>query len=182
MDELTFRRIGDDASRDGYVLRDANNNVIALTDANQQSQTQYSYEPYGATTQTGVADPSTQQYTGRENDGTGLYYYRSRYYSPATGRFISEDPIGWASGQTNAYAYVGGNPVQFNDSRGTQRGRPKYGDPGTRYVHPITGDMRVYGPDGMPSLDIDVSHSHSEMCPHIHVWRDGVRGSGEAPF
>ncbi|MEC5404060.1 RHS repeat-associated core domain-containing protein [Paraburkholderia sp. MPAMCS5] len=182
VDELTFRRIGDDASRDGYVLRDANNNVIALTDANQQSQTQYSYEPYGATTQTGVADPNTQQYTGRENDGTGLYYYRNRYYSPATGRFISEDPIGWASGQTNAYAYVGGSPVQFNDSRGTQRGRPKYGDPGTRYVHPITEDMRVYGPDGKPSLDIDVSHSHSEMCPHIHVWRDGVRGSGEAPF
>ncbi|WP_442955511.1 RHS repeat-associated core domain-containing protein [Paraburkholderia sp. MPAMCS5] len=38
-------------------------------------------------------------------------YYRNRYYSPATGRFITEDPIGWASGQTNAYAYVSGNPV-----------------------------------------------------------------------
>jgi len=48
-----------------------------------------------------------------------LYYYRNRYYSPQTGRFISEDPIGWASGQTNAYAYVGGNPVQFTDPRGT---------------------------------------------------------------
>ncbi|MFM0667994.1 RHS repeat-associated core domain-containing protein, partial [Paraburkholderia sediminicola] len=117
-DELMFRRIGDDASQDRYVLRDANNNVIALTDAGQQSQTQYGYEPYGATIQTGVADPNTQQYTGRENDGTGLYYYRNRYYSPATGRFISEDPIGYASGQTNAYAYVGGNPVQLNDPFG----------------------------------------------------------------
>ncbi|CAE6767372.1 hypothetical protein R69888_03704 [Paraburkholderia haematera] len=47
-----------------------------------------------------------------------LYYYRNRYYSPATARFISEDPIGWASGQTNAYAYVGGNPVQLNDPFG----------------------------------------------------------------
>jgi RHS repeat-associated protein len=118
LDELTFRRIGDDASQDRYVLRDANSNVIALTDAGQQSQTQYSYEPYGGTTQAGVADPNTQQYTGRENDGTGLYYYRNRYYSPQTGRFISEDPIGWASGQTNAYAYVGGNPVQFTDPLG----------------------------------------------------------------
>jgi uncharacterized protein RhaS with RHS repeats len=48
-----------------------------------------------------------------------VYYYRNRYYSPQTGRFISEDPTGWASGQTNAYAYVGGNPVSYRDSRGT---------------------------------------------------------------
>lgn len=31
------------------------------------------------------------QYTGRENDGTGVYYYRARYYSPTLQRFISED-------------------------------------------------------------------------------------------
>ncbi|MFL9951617.1 RHS repeat-associated core domain-containing protein [Paraburkholderia agricolaris] len=47
-------------------------------------------------------------------------YYRNRYYSPQTGRFISEDPIGYASGQTNAYAYVGGNSVQFSDPSGLQ--------------------------------------------------------------
>ena len=34
--------------------------------------------------------------------------------------FISEDPIGWASGQTNNYAYVGGNPVQGSDPSGLQ--------------------------------------------------------------
>ncbi|WP_408456245.1 RHS repeat-associated core domain-containing protein [Paraburkholderia fungorum] len=49
-----------------------------------------------------------------------MYYYRNRYYSPQTGRFISEDPIGWASGQTNAYAYVNGNPVQLTDPAGLQ--------------------------------------------------------------
>ncbi|MFM0560210.1 RHS repeat-associated core domain-containing protein [Paraburkholderia sediminicola] len=118
LDELTYQRIGDNASQDRYVLRDANNSVIALTDANQQSRPQYRFEPYGATTQTGAADPNLQQYTGRENDGTGLYYYRNRYYSPATGRFISEDPIGWASGQSNAYAYVNGNPVSLHDPYG----------------------------------------------------------------
>ncbi|MFM0734149.1 DUF6531 domain-containing protein [Paraburkholderia sediminicola] len=118
LDELTYRRIGDDASQDRYVLRDANNNVIALTDANQQIVTQYRYEPYGTTTQSGAADVNPQQYTGRESDGTGLYYYRNRYYSPSTARFISEDPIGYASGQTNAYAYVNGNPVSLYDPFG----------------------------------------------------------------
>ena len=38
-------------------------------------------------------------YTGREWDPeTGLYYYRARYYDPKVGRFISEDPIGFAAG------------------------------------------------------------------------------------
>jgi hypothetical protein len=56
VDELTYRRIGDDASGDRYVLRDGNNNVIALTDADQHIRTQYSYEPYGQTTQCGDDD------------------------------------------------------------------------------------------------------------------------------
>jgi len=33
------------------------------------------------------------QYSGRENDGTGLYYYRARYYHPKLMRFVSEDPL-----------------------------------------------------------------------------------------
>jgi RHS repeat-associated protein len=34
-------------------------------------------------------------FTGREWDPEiGLYYYRSRYYSAESGRFLSEDPIG----------------------------------------------------------------------------------------
>ncbi len=42
----------------------------------------------------GAPSENRSQYTGRENDGTGLYYYRTRYYHPQMQRFISEDPIG----------------------------------------------------------------------------------------
>ena len=169
VDELTFRRIGDDSSQDRYVLRDANNNVIALTDAQQQSQTVYSYEPYGATMQTGLADPNTQQYTGRENDGTGLYYYRSRYYNPATARFISEDPIGWASGQTNAYAYVNGNPVQFTDPFGESKLMPITGGPrGGFIVHPFKPNVNYYDSNGDLSAQYHGGHSHDGMTPHGH--------------
>jgi RHS repeat-associated protein len=76
---------------------------------------------YGQTTQTtlsGTPSDNSQQYTGRENDGTGLMYYRARYYHAGCARFISEDPIGWASGQTNNYAYVGGDPVSNIDPSG----------------------------------------------------------------
>jgi RHS repeat-associated protein len=119
-DELTYRRLGEDAGEDRYALRDGNNNVIALTDTDQRIRTQYSYELYGRTKLTGDDDVNAQQYTARENDGDGLYYYRGRYYSPSIGRFISEDPVGYGSGQTNAYAYVGGNPVSYGDPSGLQ--------------------------------------------------------------
>lgn len=55
--------------------------------------------------------------TTRELDGTGLYYYRARYYHPTLSRFISEDPIEYAAG-ANVYAYVGGDPVRRVDPYG----------------------------------------------------------------
>jgi RHS repeat-associated protein len=57
------------------------------------------------------------QYTGRYHDGTGLYYYRARYYSPKYHRFISQDPIGFAGG-INVYRYVGDNPTNYTDPSG----------------------------------------------------------------
>jgi RHS repeat-associated protein len=41
----------------------------------------------------GASNSNSYQFTRRENDGAGLYYYRARYYSPASQRFLSEDPI-----------------------------------------------------------------------------------------
>ena len=101
-----------------WVLPETNNNVIALTDSTGTVQKSYAYDPYGNTAPGAGTDANSQQYTGRENDGNGLYFYRNRYYMSGCMRFISEDPIGWASGQTNNYAYLGGNPVQFRDPSG----------------------------------------------------------------
>ena len=41
---------------------------------------------------------------------TGLHYNMYRYYNPATGRYLTPDPIG-LSGWINLYGYVSGNPV-----------------------------------------------------------------------
>ena len=43
---------------------------------------------------------------GREHDGTGLLYYRGTLLLPVIQRFISEDPVGFAGGDPNLYAYV----------------------------------------------------------------------------
>ncbi|MGG6229992.1 RHS repeat-associated core domain-containing protein [Tenacibaculum sp. SDUM215027] len=47
------------------------------------------------------------RYQGQyEDEETGLYYNRFRYYSPESGTYISQDPIGLAGGMPNMYAYV----------------------------------------------------------------------------
>jgi RHS repeat-associated protein len=101
------------------LLPDALGNVLALGDALDATQTQYTYDAFGNTTSNGVPSSNNSQYTGRENDGTGLYYYRARYYSPALQRFISEDPIGFDGGDLNLYAYVGNDPINASDPFGT---------------------------------------------------------------
>lgn len=102
------------------LLSDALGSTLALADPSGVLQSSYSYEPYGQTTQTGVASDNLVQYTGRENDSTGLYYYRARYYDPTKGRFTQADPIGLAGG-INQFAYVGGNPTRFVDPLGLDK-------------------------------------------------------------
>jgi RHS repeat-associated protein len=66
-------------------------------------------------------------YTGRERDpDTGQLYYRSRFYDPQVGRFISEDPIGFEGGW-NFYAYVGNNPTNWRDPLGLKQCKKKCG-------------------------------------------------------
>jgi RHS repeat-associated protein len=44
-------------------------------------------------------------------------YYRARYYNPAEGRFLSEDPITFRGG-VNFYRYSSNNSVNFVDPFG----------------------------------------------------------------
>jgi RHS repeat-associated protein len=79
----------------------------------------------GAIRVIGEASENPFQFTGREKDETGLYYYRARYYSPEMGRFISEDPIGLPGGM-NFYLYTINSPVNLNDPFGLlELGGPK---------------------------------------------------------
>ena len=76
-----------------HFLTDALGSTVALVDSAAILQAQYSYEPFGASTFIGAPTANSLEYTGRENDRTGLYYYRARYYSTAFQRFVSEDPL-----------------------------------------------------------------------------------------
>src|ERR1035441_239310 len=99
-------------------LYDGVNAIEELNGAETASQTQYSYSPYGAQSATGAFTANSYAYTGREFDGLGIDYYRARYYNPATGRFLSEDPAGFAGGSPNFYAYVEDSPTNEIDPSG----------------------------------------------------------------
>ena len=49
-----------------------------------------------------------------------MHYNWNRYYDPATGRYISPDPIG-LDGGLNHYAYMENDPVNWSDPWGLTR-------------------------------------------------------------
>jgi RHS repeat-associated protein len=95
---------------------DALGSTLALTSDAGAVTTTYAYEPFGKTTITGTST-NPFQYTGRDNEGATLYYYRGRYYSPVLSRFLSEDPLHFKDG-INAYVYTRNNPLAYLDPLG----------------------------------------------------------------
>ena len=88
------------------------------------------YAPYGVTvyaTGPSLAEVSLKRYRfgGKERDqDTGLYDYGARHYAPWLGRWLSPDPAGPVDG-LNLYAFVGGNPVTWEDIGGLGTGHTK---------------------------------------------------------
>jgi RHS repeat-associated protein len=84
----------------------------------------YTYDSFGKLANSTGSITNPFQYTAREFDSeTNLYRYRARYYDPAVGRFLNEDPRDFDS-DVNFYAYVYNSPLNFTDPSGMQ-GRPK---------------------------------------------------------
>ncbi|WP_459873874.1 RHS repeat-associated core domain-containing protein, partial [Endothiovibrio diazotrophicus] len=108
------------AAGDKQLLSDALGSVVGLADEGGWVSDEYAYSPFGESVHTGADAGNSLGYTGREDDGTGLYYYRARYYDPGLKRFISSDPIGLLGG-VNSYAYVSNDPLNFYDPYGLLR-------------------------------------------------------------
>jgi RHS repeat-associated protein len=107
-----------DGSSLSTLLNDGLGSTVALADQTGAIQTQYTYGAFGASAATGTASSSAVQFTGREHDGSALYYYRSRYYQTTLQRFTSEDPIGFGGGDINLYAYAQNDPISKTDPTG----------------------------------------------------------------
>jgi RHS repeat-associated protein len=118
LDDVWASRIG---STDEFLLKDAlNGSVMAVVDPTSQAvKTGYGYSPFGTTYKSNTNSNNNLLFTGRELDlGGTVYYFRGRYYNTGFQRFLSEDPIGFAGGDTNLYRYVGNTPLVGSDPTG----------------------------------------------------------------
>ena len=99
-----------------YYHQDGLGSVVALSTQTGTTAASQRFDAWGNKTASSGTVPQ-YGYTGREPDATGFVYYRARYYDPSMGRFTQRDPSGFGGG-INAYAYVNGNPINFNDPQG----------------------------------------------------------------
>ena len=90
-------------------------------DESQTATDRYQYRAFGLQTQQGTHE-SPFTFVGAQNyyrdSELELYYAGARYYDPAAGRWLSEDPVGLAAGDVNLYRYVQNNPVNTADPSG----------------------------------------------------------------
>lgn len=128
-----------------YYLADGNGNIVDLTNGGGAVIQAYDLDSFGnlrSSTGTSAAIQNPYLFAGRTFDSeTGLYYFRARYYDPATGRFLTQDPASPTSLLTaaqsgnaaarlllgmnqrmplslNLYAYAANNPVNHRDPFG----------------------------------------------------------------
>ncbi|MCG6140635.1 RHS repeat-associated core domain-containing protein [Leptospira mtsangambouensis] len=125
------------------MITDGNGNVLAGGERGGKSH--ITYKPYGEILRTDSYGPDITKfkYTGQEEDQeSGLYYYKARYYDASLGRFTSNDGIVFPNKEQgmNRMMYVEGNPIAFVDVTGHNPGMHRINQ---MIRHTIAGARRL---------------------------------------
>jgi RHS repeat-associated protein len=126
-----------------YLIPDRQGTDLLAVNASTQAVTRRQYLPFGAARGTVPAGwPGDRGYVGGSADtATSMETLGARQYDPATGRFLSADPVFEAGDpqQVGGYDYAGNNPVTGSDPSGLMLmapsdggGCPSSGCPGSR--------------------------------------------------
>ena len=118
-------KIGEDVY---YYLYNVQGDVVGLLDSNGVEVVSYRYSSWGKILET--VDTSDNQIAARNpfryrgyilDEETGMYYLKSRYYDPETGRFLNADNMLIDARNCvgiNLYAYCGNNFINTFDVNG----------------------------------------------------------------
>ncbi len=98
------------------------NSTTVTADANGNLLSETRYSAFGEIRYSNGATVTDKLYTGQQQETEiGLDYYIARFYDPVIAHFIQPDsliPQASASASYDRYAYVNGNPINFNDPSG----------------------------------------------------------------
>ena len=130
-----------------FYRKDILGNITGILDSDGKIVVRYRYDAWGNhvvlnpdgsenESSTFIGNINPFRYRGYYYDvETGLYYLKTRYYDPETGRFITIDDISYLAPDTinglNLYAYCGNNPVMRVDENGNVWWNPFSWDWGT---------------------------------------------------
>jgi RHS repeat-associated protein len=99
-----------------YLHHDQQGSTRLLTNSSGEVVGKCSYGAYGSPDCEG-SGTTPLGYDGQyTNSDTGLIYLRAREYDPATGQFMSNDPLRGLTREP--YDYAGDNPVNYGDPTG----------------------------------------------------------------
>ena len=121
---FAYETENDDYANGDYLYRyDIRSSVMNIVDEDGTVVTGYTYDEFGKATKTDAQDfLNENEFAGAVSDkSTGLVYMNARFYSPTTGRFISQDTYSgsffepWTQ---HLYAYCNNNPASMIDPTG----------------------------------------------------------------
>jgi RHS repeat-associated protein len=115
IDEVLSVRRGSTAA---FFQSDVQGTILRAVGSDGAVLSSSTYDSFGQV----VSETGTTQarfaFQGHELDPeSGLYYFRSRFYDPRLGRFLSEDPAQPARG-SNLYTFVENDPINLLDPLG----------------------------------------------------------------
>jgi len=109
-----------------YYHYDGLGSTVALTDVNGILTDRYAYTPFGELANSEGSTRNPFKYVGRfgvmtEPEPDGTLFMRARFYDPATGRFLSKDPVEGSFNNPlslHDYLYASANPIVNIDPQG----------------------------------------------------------------
>jgi RHS repeat-associated protein len=103
---------------------DGHGSVRYLTDASGAVTDTYDYDAFGNLLSRTGSTPNDYLYAGEQFDASaGFYYLRARYMNPASGRFLTMDPLGGSEADPQSlhkYLYAANDPANKTDPSGLQ--------------------------------------------------------------